>query len=161
MCKRAWMLLPFTRSETLGLAQAHILYKLFLQTNFIKTCERSLLDKNLNCLLSEKMNGCQIYQKILHIDPSLGFKWSGFWMGSETWNWSETSGFQMVGIVAIAIAIPQPFDNLAIWNPAFKNSGFQMFPNFRSPLYHLKSIRNVWFSNGWYCSHYHSYCPTI
>ena len=71
------MLLPFTRSETLGLAQAHILlYKLFLQTNFIKTCERSLLDKNLNCLLSEKMNGCQIYQKILHIDPSLGFEWS-------------------------------------------------------------------------------------
>ena len=22
------------------------------------------------------MNGCQIYQKILHIDPSLGFEWS-------------------------------------------------------------------------------------
>ena len=48
--------------------------------------------------------------------------------------------FWIVGTKAIAIAKALPFENLTIWNPTFKKSGFQMFPNFkwsdfRSPLY--------------------------
>ena len=45
----------------------------------------------------------------------------------------------MIGTKAIAISNAQPIDNQTIWNPAFKKSEIQMFPDFewsdfRSPL---------------------------
>ena len=43
----------------------------------------------------------------------------------------EWSGFQMVGTIAIAIAKAGPFKNWIIWNPTFKKSGIQMFPDFK------------------------------
>ena len=44
----------------------------------------------------------------------------------------EWSGFQMVETIAIAKA--RPFENWTIRIPTFKKFGFQMFPDFRSPL---------------------------
>ena len=48
-----------------------------------------------------------------------------------------TSG--LVGTKAIDKGKAQPFENRTIWNPIFRKSGFQMFPDyklsdFRSPL---------------------------
>ena len=39
--------------------------------------------------------------------------------------------FWMIGTTAIVIAKAQPFENRTIWNPTFKQSGFQMFPDFK------------------------------
>ena len=59
----------------------------------------------------------------------------------------------MVGTIAVAIVKASgfnylTFENLTIWNPTFKKSGFQMFPNFewsgfRSPLYSIIQILTV------------------
>ena len=50
--------------------------------------------------------------------------------------------FQMVGTIAIAIPIAEPFESLIIQNPIFKKSGFFLFPDFvgsdiRSLLYYV------------------------
>ena len=51
----------------------------------------------------------------------------------------------MVGTIAIANAKARPFENRTIWNPTFKKSGFQIFPEFkwsdlRSPVYWTSSV---------------------
>ena len=98
------------------------------------------------------------------VQKRLGWKWSGFWMGSEIWKPNHLksghkclvfkwSSFQMVGTIAIAKA--QPFENRTIWNLTFKKSWFQMFPDlkwldFRSPLYTLLYNSLSWSLNGNY-----------
>ena len=82
------------------------------------------------------------------VEKRLGYKWSGFWMGSKSgsptiWNpdkwlpfWqkpleirTKISRFWMVRFPncwTIAIAKAPPFENRTIWNPTFKKSGFRM-----------------------------------
>ena len=56
--------------------------------------------------------------------------------------------FEIVGTIAIAKA--RPHENRTIWNPTFKKSGFQMFPDskwsdFRSHLWLVKYLANSLF----------------